>query len=248
MDYPVDGGRARGRPLRRASSRRAEALAHPTTPNQTKDDMSRTCTTPSASAVTRTRTRSRRPTAASRPDHPDVNPDPPTQDRFELITLAYEVLLRPAEAAACTTWAATPSAAAAASARAPGSATSWTPSSARCHSARRGPRPAQHAALAGRADPARGATSAEAAFGTSPRAQVDTAVVCGDLHGSGARRAPSRAWRPAAGAARCSRSRAPSSAQVMTSRPCPACHGLGTVIPDPCRECSGDGRVRPGAP
>jgi molecular chaperone DnaJ len=27
-------------------------------------------------------------------------------------------------------------------------------------------------------------------------------------------------------------------------RPCAACRGFGTVIPDPCRECSGDGRVR----
>jgi molecular chaperone DnaJ len=27
-------------------------------------------------------------------------------------------------------------------------------------------------------------------------------------------------------------------------RPCPTCRGFGTVIPDPCSECSGDGRVR----
>ena len=32
--------------------------------------------------------------------------------------------------------------------------------------------------------------------------------------------------------------------QVMTSRPCTACQGYGTVIPNPCFECSGDGRVR----
>ena len=32
--------------------------------------------------------------------------------------------------------------------------------------------------------------------------------------------------------------------QVMTSRPCAACQGFGTVIPDPCHECGGDGRVR----
>jgi molecular chaperone DnaJ len=32
--------------------------------------------------------------------------------------------------------------------------------------------------------------------------------------------------------------------QVMTSRPCPQCHGHGTVIRRPCGECSGDGRVR----
>lgn len=32
--------------------------------------------------------------------------------------------------------------------------------------------------------------------------------------------------------------------QVMTSRPCPACAGVGEVIHDPCHRCGGDGRVR----
>ena len=32
--------------------------------------------------------------------------------------------------------------------------------------------------------------------------------------------------------------------QVMTSRPCPTCAGVGEVIPNPCQRCSGDGRVR----
>src|SRR5262249_13169133 len=32
--------------------------------------------------------------------------------------------------------------------------------------------------------------------------------------------------------------------QVMTSRPCNQCRGFGTVIPSPCPECSGEGRVR----
>ena len=32
--------------------------------------------------------------------------------------------------------------------------------------------------------------------------------------------------------------------QVVTSRPCPVCRGFGEVIPDPCRQCNGDGRVR----
>jgi molecular chaperone DnaJ len=32
--------------------------------------------------------------------------------------------------------------------------------------------------------------------------------------------------------------------QVMTSRPCPTCAGVGEVIPDPCHRCAGDGRVR----
>jgi molecular chaperone DnaJ len=32
--------------------------------------------------------------------------------------------------------------------------------------------------------------------------------------------------------------------EIRTMRPCAACRGYGTIIPDPCRECSGDGRVR----
>jgi molecular chaperone DnaJ len=32
--------------------------------------------------------------------------------------------------------------------------------------------------------------------------------------------------------------------EIRTLRPCSACRGYGTLIPDPCRECSGDGRVR----
>jgi molecular chaperone DnaJ len=32
--------------------------------------------------------------------------------------------------------------------------------------------------------------------------------------------------------------------EIRTLRPCAACRGYGTLIPDPCRECSGDGRVR----
>ena len=32
--------------------------------------------------------------------------------------------------------------------------------------------------------------------------------------------------------------------QVVSSRPCAACQGYGTVIPHPCATCAGDGRVR----
>lgn len=32
--------------------------------------------------------------------------------------------------------------------------------------------------------------------------------------------------------------------QIMSSRPCPTCAGIGEVIPNPCHRCGGDGRVR----
>ena len=59
--------------------------------------------------------------------------------------------------------------------------------------------------------------------------------------------APVRHRAPATSAtagARCSRCTRSFLGQVMTSRPCAACQGFGTVIPDPCHECGGDGRVR----
>ncbi len=31
---------------------------------------------------------------------------------------------------------------------------------------------------------------------------------------------------------------------VQTTRPCDACHGTGKIIKDPCKKCSGEGRVR----
>jgi molecular chaperone DnaJ len=32
--------------------------------------------------------------------------------------------------------------------------------------------------------------------------------------------------------------------EIRTVRPCAACRGFGEIVPEPCRECSGDGRVR----
>ena len=31
---------------------------------------------------------------------------------------------------------------------------------------------------------------------------------------------------------------------IRTTQPCPTCRGYGTVIPNPCVECAGDGRIR----
>jgi molecular chaperone DnaJ len=84
-----------------------------------------------------------------------------------------------------------------------------------------------------------------AVFGSDEELVVDTAAACGTCGGSGAQ--------PGTGTSTCNvcngRGEVQSVqrsvlGQVMTSRPCNACQGFGTVIQHPCFECSGQGRVR----
>jgi molecular chaperone DnaJ len=86
---------------------------------------------------------------------------------------------------------------------------------------------------------------AEAAFGVSREIKVDTAVTCEVCDGTGANEGSEPVT--------CGTCHGHGSVHhvqrsllgdIRTSRPCPTCHGYGSVIPDPCRECNGDGRVR----
>ena len=88
-------------------------------------------------------------------------------------------------------------------------------------------------------------TLPEAAFGTTKKVTLDTAVVCDTCTGTGC----------AAGTdhSTCSMCRGRGEVQtvqtsflgqVMTSRPCPQCQGYGDVIAQPCSDCHGEGRVR----
>ncbi len=86
---------------------------------------------------------------------------------------------------------------------------------------------------------------AEAAFGVEREFKVDTAVTCERCDGSGANGSSEPVT--------CGTCHGRGDVQhvqrsllgdIRTSRPCPTCHGYGTVIPDPCAECRGDGRVR----
>ncbi|WP_432534076.1 molecular chaperone DnaJ [Kineococcus arenarius] len=86
---------------------------------------------------------------------------------------------------------------------------------------------------------------AEAAFGGERQIQVDTAVLCPTCKGT--------CCQPGTQPATCDICGGQGSVQrvvrsllgqVMTSQPCPTCHGFGTVLPSPCLECSGEGRVR----
>lgn len=88
-------------------------------------------------------------------------------------------------------------------------------------------------------------TLEECATGVQRDLAVDTAVVCTECTGSGCA--------PGSSPTRCDicngRGEVQSVqrsflGQVVTARVCPTCRGFGEVIPDPCRQCGGDGRVR----
>ena len=86
---------------------------------------------------------------------------------------------------------------------------------------------------------------AEAAFGVTHDIKVDTAVVCETCDGTGAHEGSQPVTCGTChGHGEVQHVQRTPLGSVRTARPCPACHGFGTVIADPCNECNGDGRVR----
>lgn len=88
-------------------------------------------------------------------------------------------------------------------------------------------------------------TLAEAVFGITKPLDVDTAVVCPTCQGNG-----SQDGSQPTTCENCKGSGEVISVQrsflgnIRTAQPCPVCRGFGTIIPNPCQECSGEGRVR----
>ncbi|MBC6461950.1 molecular chaperone DnaJ [Actinomadura sp. HBU206391] len=177
--------------------------------------------------------------------HPDVNPDPETQERFKEITQAYEVLSDPRKREMFDLGA-DPFASATAGGGAgfgAGFPFSDIMDAFFGGGATRGPR--------SRARRGRNATLrveldlSETAFGTTRELTVDTAIVCSSCTGTGtaAGTAPDTCDM-CHGRGEVQQVTRSFLGQVMTSRPCPQCGGFGSVIRNPCPECSGDGRVR----
>lgn len=84
----------------------------------------------------------------------------------------------------------------------------------------------------------------EIVFGANKDVLVDTAVVCTVCGGDGA--APGTSLRTCdmcKGHGEVSQPVRSFLGEVMTKRPCPRCQGFGAIVPNPCSECTGDGRV-----
>ena len=88
-------------------------------------------------------------------------------------------------------------------------------------------------------------TLQEVTFGVAKTIEIDTAVLCTTCNGT--------TCRPGTSAQVCDICRGAGQVQrevrsllgnIVTSQPCNACRGYGQVIPDPCIDCRGQGRVR----
>jgi len=88
-------------------------------------------------------------------------------------------------------------------------------------------------------------TLEECATGVAKDLAVDTATLCSVCHGNGCAPGTSPATCDMCkGSGEVQQIQRSLLGQVVTSRPCPVCRGFGEVIPDPCRQCNGEGRVR----
>ncbi|MPQ97496.1 molecular chaperone DnaJ [Modestobacter sp. I12A-02628] len=85
----------------------------------------------------------------------------------------------------------------------------------------------------------------ETVFGTTSDITVDTAVLCDLCAGAGtAAGTHPTTCTTCNGRGEVQSVQRSFLGQVVASRPCPTCTGTGQVIPEPCSQCGGDGRVR----
>jgi len=88
-------------------------------------------------------------------------------------------------------------------------------------------------------------TLADSATGVTKQVTVDTAVLCDLCQGRGTHANTTAVTCDICGGRGEVQSVQRSLlGQIMSSRPCPTCAGVGEVIPNPCQRCNGDGRVR----
>jgi len=179
--------------------------------------------------------------------HPDVNPDPEAQERFKQVSAAYEVLSDPQKRSSYDRGG-DPFGGAGGFGGA-GAGFSFTDIMDAFFGGQagggggRGPRSrvrrGQDALIRLEVD------LADAAFGATKELKVDTAVRCSACSGSGAAAGSEPVTcETCHGHGEVAHVQRSFLGEIRTVRPCPSCRGYGTTIPDPCRECSGEGRVR----
>jgi molecular chaperone DnaJ len=181
--------------------------------------------------------------------HPDINPDAAAQQRFQEVTAAYEVLTDPQKRQIVDLGGDPLQPGGGRGGGDPFSGFGFGDimdaffSAGASPGGRRGPR--SRVQSGSDALIRLQLTLEECASGTTRELVVDTAVLCNECNGSGC--APGTRPRTCdicGGAGEVQNVQRTLLGQVMTSRPCPVCRGLGEVIPQPCRQCGGDGRVR----
>jgi molecular chaperone DnaJ len=178
--------------------------------------------------------------------HPDLNPSAEAQERFKDVTAAYEVLSDP-QKREIVDLGGDPLASGAAGAGAAGPFGGFAD--------------IMDAFFGGATMGARGPRSrirpgadalvhldlelADTAFGVSRELTLDTAVVCTRCQGAGtAAGTHPETCQTCNGRGEVQSVQRSFLGQLVTSRACPECGGLGTRIRHPCPDCAGEGRVR----
>jgi molecular chaperone DnaJ len=178
--------------------------------------------------------------------HPDVNPSEEAQERFKEVTAAYEVLSDPRKREIVDLGGdpLAPGGGGGPAAGGPfGGFADIMDAFFGGATASRGPRSRMRA----------GADAllhvdldlAETAFGTTRDLTLDTAVLCARCDGAGtAAGTHPEVCQSCGGRGEVQSVQRSFLGQLVTSRPCPECRGVGSRIRHPCQECVGEGRVR----
>ena len=179
--------------------------------------------------------------------HPDLNPSAEAQERFKEVTAAYEVLSDPQKREIVDLGGDPLSSGAGAGGGAGGPFGGFAD--------------IMDAFFGGAAAGGRGPRSrirpgadalvhldlelSEAAFGTSRDLTLDTAVLCTTCQGAGtAAGTHPETCQSCGGRGEVQSVQRSFLGQLVTSRPCPECGGVGSRIRHPCQDCAGEGRVR----
>ncbi len=170
--------------------------------------------------------------------HPDVNPSPDAQERFKLVTHAYEVLSDPVQRQNYDMGGSGQQGF-------PGGFSDFGDIFSTFFGGGQSAGPRSRKERGQDALLMLDVELADVIFGVEKSLEIDTAVVCEVCEGSCAQ--------PGTSAVTCDICRGSGSiartvrsllGNVMTQSPCGSCRGYGTVIAHPCSACSGQGRVR----